>query len=365
MPRALSRFAGLLNKLLGLVPKAAAPATITRKPMGLLDQAHSFAQGASKGFWAGNLGAPVDMATLAVNGLIAGGGYAGHKLGLLDTPPSLIEKPVGGSEWIADKMRGVGLLKDNPGSTADTYGQVAGGLLGPLIAAKSPQIANGLLRASANLSAPTALNPQAGKVLVGSRAEKMAAMDMEPGWFRGGAKINDGRRSGPWYTQDADEAANYAKRFGADADLREYAIPKSGFLNANSGYSHKLPNDVARILDDPYFGAPGASLAKELRTFGPGEGVTGGQLWQALESRFGNDGAADVLQRLGSFKGAKGMTGGPEAYVFKGAPVRDANKAAFDLSKYAVDDIYGKTTLPMLGAVGGTALGAGYLLHKE
>ena len=84
-----------------------------------------------------------------------------------------------------------------------------------------------------------------------------------------------------------------------------------------------------------------------------------------MESRFGNDGAADVLQRLGSFKGAKGMTGGPEAYVFKGAPVRDANKAAFDLSKYAVDDIYGKTTLPMLGAVGGTALGAGYLLHKE
>lgn len=128
---------------------------------GLLD----FVQGASKGFWAGNLGAPVDMATLAVNGLIAGGGYAGHNLGLLDTPPSLIEKPVGGSEWIADKMRGVGLLKDNPGSTADTYGQVAGGLLGPLIAAKSPQIANGLLRASANLSAPTALNKQSGVIL--------------------------------------------------------------------------------------------------------------------------------------------------------------------------------------------------------
>lgn len=69
---------------------------------GLLD----FLQGASKGFWAGNLGAPVDMAALAANGLIAAGGYAGHKLGLLQTPPGLIEKPVGGSEWIADKMRG-------------------------------------------------------------------------------------------------------------------------------------------------------------------------------------------------------------------------------------------------------------------
>jgi len=130
---------------------------------GLLD----FIQGASKGFWAGNLGAPVDMATLALNGLIAGGGYAGHKLGLLSTPPELIEKPVGGSEWIADKMRGAGLLSDAPGSTADNYGQVAGGLLGPVVAAKSPQIASGLLRAADNVAIPSTLNKQAGVVMFG------------------------------------------------------------------------------------------------------------------------------------------------------------------------------------------------------
>lgn len=129
---------------------------------GLLD----FVQGASKGFWAGNLGAPVDMATLALNGLIAGGGYAGHKLGLLSTPPGLIEKPVGGSEWIADKMRGVGLLQDNPSSQADVYGQVAGGLLGPLVAAKSPQIARGLLAASENAMQPATLGKQAGVIKV-------------------------------------------------------------------------------------------------------------------------------------------------------------------------------------------------------
>lgn len=129
---------------------------------GLLD----FLQGANKGFWAGNLGAPVDMAALALNGLIAGGGYAGHKMGLLSTPPDLIEKPVGGSEWIADKMRRAGLLQDNPGSQADAYGQVAGGLLGPIVAAKSPQIARGLLQAADNLAAPTQLNKQAGVYLV-------------------------------------------------------------------------------------------------------------------------------------------------------------------------------------------------------
>ena len=127
---------------------------------GLLD----FVQGANKAFWAGNLGAPIDMATLALNGLIAGGGYAGHKIGLFSTPPGLIENPVGGSEGLADKMRGAGLLQDNPGSQADAYGQVAGGLLGPVVAAKSPQIASGLLQAADNLSAPTQLNKQAGVI---------------------------------------------------------------------------------------------------------------------------------------------------------------------------------------------------------
>lgn len=108
-------------------------------------------QGTSKGFWAGGAGAPVDTLTLALNALIAGGGYAGHKMGLLNKPPDLIEKPVGGSEWIADKMRSGGLLADNPGSTADNIGNVLGGLLGPLTAVKAPQIARGLLQAETPL----------------------------------------------------------------------------------------------------------------------------------------------------------------------------------------------------------------------
>lgn len=124
-----------------------------------------FFQGINKGFWAGGAGAPVDTLTLALNALIAGGGYAGHKMGLLNTPPGLIEKPVGGSEWIADKMRGGGLLNDNPGSTADNFGNVIGGLLGPVTAAKAPQIARGLLQGGKNLAAPRTLNPQTGAVV--------------------------------------------------------------------------------------------------------------------------------------------------------------------------------------------------------
>lgn len=132
-------------------------------------------QGTSKGFWAGGAGAPVDTLTLALNALIAGGGYAGHKLGLLDTPPSLIEKPVGGSEWIADKMREGGLLNDNPGSTADNWGNVIGGLLGPITAAKAPQIARGLLRNGPQLAAsrdnPLTIQQQRGMIRIPGRGQ--------------------------------------------------------------------------------------------------------------------------------------------------------------------------------------------------
>ena len=113
----------------------------------------SFGQGVSRGFWADGMGGPVDMVTLLANLGIAGGGYAGHKLGLLSKPPELIENPVGGSEWIAQKMRQGGLLADNPGSTADNYGRVVGGLLGPVTQARAPQIANALQQAPAAIAA--------------------------------------------------------------------------------------------------------------------------------------------------------------------------------------------------------------------
>lgn len=130
-------------------------------------------QGVNKGFWAGGAGAPVDTLTLALNALIAGGGYAGHKMGLLNTPPGLIEKPVGGSEWIAEKMRSGGLLNDNPGSTADNFGNVIGGLLGPVTAAKAPQIARGLLQAEQNSMIPSniVMQGQRGMIRIPGRGQ--------------------------------------------------------------------------------------------------------------------------------------------------------------------------------------------------
>lgn len=324
----------------------------------------------NRGIVAGGLGGVADMGNTVLNLGKAAYGYVGNKTGLLsaDQMPELVDKPVLGSEWWGDRMQRAGMVSAERNEPAE----LAAGLLALGAQTKAPQVVRGLLAAERNLAAPATMSrgpigAQRGAVDVdrltaAERAARMDAMGMERGWFRAGQKITDGRRNGPWYTQDASEAAGYLKPGG---DLREYAIPKAGFLEANGRYSHKLPNAVADILDDPYFGKQGAGLAKELRTYGEGEGILGGQLWQSLESRFGNDGAAEVLQRLGAFKGAKGMTRADEAYVFKGHPVRDAEKAAFNLSKYSVDDIFGGATLPMLGVLGGTALGATYLGRKE
>ena len=130
--------------------------------MGWLDE---LLGGTTRSAVAGGIGAPVDAAALGLNALIAGGGYAGHKLGLLSEPPRMIENPVGGSEWIAGKMRGMGLLNDNPGSTADNWGNALGSVLVPLTAAKAPQIARGLLQMEANAAIPQKLNRQTGAIV--------------------------------------------------------------------------------------------------------------------------------------------------------------------------------------------------------
>lgn len=60
------------------------------------------ARGVNREAVAGLVGAPVDMATMLMNLGIAGGGYAAHKLGLVDRPPELIDpaRAVGSSDWM-------------------------------------------------------------------------------------------------------------------------------------------------------------------------------------------------------------------------------------------------------------------------
>lgn len=86
-------------------------------------QAIRFFNGLARAIGPDNLGMPVDSMAQALNLGLAGMGYAGHKLGVLKEPLPLIEKPVGGSDWIAEKL----------GNPDDGSGAYAAGRITPLL----------------------------------------------------------------------------------------------------------------------------------------------------------------------------------------------------------------------------------------
>lgn len=123
----------------------------------------------TRGVVAGTLGAPADLANLAINAGRAGIGYIGHKTGVLsaDQMPEIIDNPIGGSEWIGQKMQNAGLLSGYRNPTAEA---ISGGLLGPMttaaVANRAPQIARGLLQMQENAAAPSTMANQGQRGMI-------------------------------------------------------------------------------------------------------------------------------------------------------------------------------------------------------
>ncbi len=142
-----------------------------RDPQARSEMRNALTDSANRGMVAGSLGAPVDLATTLTNLLIAGGGYVGHKTGLLSQPPDLIDSRnvPGSSEWIGQKMQNAGAVSPNRNALAE-FGM---GLLSP-VAYKGAQKVGGLLynaetNALANAEKPTtmAMQGQRGMIRVG------------------------------------------------------------------------------------------------------------------------------------------------------------------------------------------------------
>ena len=139
----------------GLLDFIRDPESQKRVGRGLLDAAN-------RGLVANTLGGPVDMATALANLGVAGVGYAGHKAGLLKTPPDLIDPATvpGSSEWIGKKMERGGMVSQDRNPVAE-----AGfSMLAP-VAYKGAQKAGGLLfnaeqRAMQNLAQPSTMQMQ-------------------------------------------------------------------------------------------------------------------------------------------------------------------------------------------------------------
>jgi hypothetical protein len=101
------------------------------------------------------LGTPVDAVTNAINLGIAGAGTLGHKLGLVSTPPNVIESPIGGSEWFGQQMEQRGMVSPE----RNTYNEVMAGLLMPAATTRAAKtLFNAEQQAARNIAAPDTLN---------------------------------------------------------------------------------------------------------------------------------------------------------------------------------------------------------------
>lgn len=272
------------------------------------------------------------------------------------------EQPIGGSDW----MQQQGLTLPVQQGAAQVLGETAG-LLSPVAtAARAPQVAGGLLSMIENAAAPPLRGLRArelGAVPVMTEAERDAAMRLanyERGWYRGGAPIVDGKKSGDWYTQFADEAADYARRLPS-SDVREYAVPIKQTMKFDAAYPAKMAHDLAARVEG--MGEKGAKLAKELRSYGPDEHISGLEAWRGLSKWLGEDVAAQTLADIG-WRAVKGVNSPNYLRLLPGGTVRDANLAKFDPARLKVDDIFGGADPALLGLLAAAAGGGSAALTR-
>ncbi len=198
--------------------------------------ANSLTDVANRGMVAGTFGAPVDLATQAANLLVAGGGYAGHKLGLLSQPPDLIDPASvpGSSEWIGNKMQRAGLL----GSYRNPIAELGAGMLSP-VAAKGAMKAGGLL-AQADLAAAD----NAAKVSpMGPISRQRGALTFADGTHRD-------QRSAT-VKQLAEDAAAKLQDMGFTVDLQHSgsAMGPSSYIRVSDPQTGRFITDPLRISD--------------------------------------------------------------------------------------------------------------------
>lgn len=286
--------------------------------------------------------------------------------------------PFGGSDWMAQH----GLTREPQNALAGGAGEILGSVVPGVLTAKAPQLANALLRMAENSAIRPTLSKQAGALYVGERqgataaemaaaqrnaampategglglpagnsaAERMAAMQMEPGWFRGGSAPVNGAPTGPWYTQIKDEAADYAARTpAATRDVREYALSNAGRLKFDGGYPSRLATDLATLLEKDGH----AAAAKTLRGYyADGSPVSGMAVYKFLQRNVGDSAPVEYLQRLG-FRSVDGVNSPNYRQMLNDTGVRDAKRAAFDPKRRAERNIFAASAgaLPLAGVL--------------
>lgn len=201
-----------------------------RDPQAQSEMRNALVDAANRGMVAGTLGAPVDMATTLTNLLIAGGGYVGHKTGLLQKPPDLIDSRnvPGSSEWIGSKMERAGFVSPNRNQLAE----IGMGLLSP-VAYKGAQKMGGLLYNVEQNALANAANPS-NMVMQGQR-----------GVIEFPSSMTRQDRSQA-VKQMAEDAAARLRQLGFDA-----SVDHSGSAMGPSSYVKVFDPQTGRFITDP------------------------------------------------------------------------------------------------------------------
>ena len=322
--------------------------------MGLLDQAHSFAQGASNGV-AGSLTGPVD-----------GLAWLLRKAGV-----PVPQAPLGGSDW----MRNVGLMQEPKERMAGLLGEGIGSALPTVIAGKAPQIAGGLLQIERNAMAPRTLNPQTGAVLADYRGQHTAPMKGE-----GSAPLNDLKGVYPDDIYSPNGPRYYGDSGGSPSDSRAVALMQQARGKPN------MPVTMYRAV--PYEKTAAEQAAKidqQLKQYMsrgtvPRDAALSGSAWYENAERMRdkllqlsqdqparlaiNNGDWVTLSKEYAKEHGQAALNGKYKIVSKKVPARKLFTDGNSVHEFGYDES-GKAALGLLGALGVGALGAGYYLNDN
>lgn len=259
-------------------------------------------------------------------------------------------------------------ITGNPQATAMRVIDEAPPILGAVRKGRAP---DRMLEAQRNAALPRA---QGGLGLSpdNTAADRMAAMGYERGWYRGGPEprpdaSGNTPNTGPWYTRDAEQAADYARRFGPDGDVREYAIPKGFYMQNDRAYGGPFLTDLAGVLRGSAH--PGdAKLATELQAMAAaGEHAPAPMVMRSLQYN-ATDPVASYLSQMpaqGGVRGIKGVNSPDFVQMFQPGKVRDPARAAFDPNRVDVNDIYGRADPRLLGLIGGIGTAGAAFLDRD
>lgn len=222
------------------------------------DVARGLLDAGNRGAVAGLLGGPVDLATMALRPL----GYN-------------VERPVGGSEWIGQKMQNLGLVSEKRNPLAEGLAAFAGPMAAQQIA---PKVFAAELRAMENMAKPSPMNAatrgQAGAIVWHGSPHKFDKFDS--------SKIGTGEGAqayghGLYLAESPQVAGSYSGKLSSELTYNGKAMQRESGKNSRDSAAWAL-----YLADGDKAAAKASGLAKPelIDALDPAKLKPGGQMYK-------------------------------------------------------------------------------------